>query len=925
MKKLYILLLLLPIAAIGLSQSNYDLKGTIVGTDEEPLLSATVVLLAQSDSTLISFGLTDVKGRYKIMDVKQGAYILQVTYLGYAQYNQKFSVGDGFNPVMGDIQLESAQYALEEVEVTAEHVPIVVKKDTLEYNAAAFQTQPNEVVEDLLRKLPGVEVDTDGTITAQGEEVQSVTVDGKEFFGNDPTIATKNLPADAIEKVQIFDRRSDAAEFSGLDDGQREKSINLELKADRRQGQFGTLEAGYGNDERYKGRLSLNRFSTRTQISAIGNFNNINEQGFSSADYVSFLQGIGFRNRGNGLAVNNGLSNGFVTTNAGGLNINHDFSEDVEFTFSYFLNDIDNEIRSETIRETFGENLSFIDDEFGEEKNSSTNHRINTELEIDIDSSQDLTLRSNLVINDGSAIFEGRSQRFSDDEQLQNSSQQNYLSDGTSLDISGSAIYRKKFGKVKKRILTLQGSINDQSNDSDGDLISDNSFFDGGIESFVDNLVQQQTQSDDGISYRLQASFVEPLSKNTFLELRYARQNFNNDISRIVEDLVAGTPIFNEDLSNLYDRDYEYDRASLTWHLNTDKTSLSLEGAFQYSVLQGDILSEDLAVVSTIENNVFRFLPRLNLRHELGQSHNFNVRYSTSVNEPSIQQLQPVPDNSDPINIFAGNPDLIPEYNHTLRLNYVNFDQFSFRSFFAFVNARYTRNNITNQTIIDENFTQFTQPVNVDYDFNISGNLNFSTPLKLFRTRLNIGSRLSYNNSLVFINGIENVRNRWTPSLNARIENRSKKKIDWEVGGRVSYNVTNYNLSDRSQSFSNQSAFTDITYNVKKSFAINTGLDVNFYSEEQFGEATTVPIWKASVSKYFLKNQKLELKLSVFDILDQNVGISRSNGLNSIENSEITSLGRYGLLSVIYSIRAAGQQQGGGGARGGRGAGRGFR
>ena len=295
MKKLYVLLLLLPIAAIGLSQSSYDLEGTIVGTDEEPLLSATVVLLAQSDSTLVSFGLTDAKGRYKIMDVKQGAYILQVTYLGYAQYNQQFSVEDGFNPVMGDIQLESAQYALEEVEITAEHVPIVVKKDTLEYNAAAFQTQPNEVVEDLLRKLPGVEVDTDGTITAQGEEVQSVTVDGKEFFGNDPTIATKNLPADAIEKVQIFDRRSDAAEFSGLDDGQREKSINLELKADRRQGQFGTLEAGYGNDERYKGRLSLNRFSTRTQISAIGNFNNINEQGFSSADYVSFLQGIGFR------------------------------------------------------------------------------------------------------------------------------------------------------------------------------------------------------------------------------------------------------------------------------------------------------------------------------------------------------------------------------------------------------------------------------------------------------------------------------------------------------------------------------------------------------------------------------------------------------------------------------------------------------
>jgi len=354
MKKLFSLLLLLLIATVGISQSKYDLEGSVQGNDNEALLSATVVLLSQADSTLVSFGLTDNQGRYKIMDVGHGSYLLQVTYLGYAQHNSAVTIADGFNPKMGVIRLESAQYALEEVEVTADHVLIVVKKDTLEYNAAAFQTQPNEVVEDLLRKLPGVEVDTDGTITAQGEEVQSVTVDGN------PTIATRNLPADAIDKVQIYDRRSDAAEFSGLDDGEREKAINLELKEDRRQGQFGTFEAGYGTDERYKGRLSLNRFSTKTQISAIGNFNNINEQGFSSADYVSVLQVIGFRNRGNGIALNNGLSNGFVTTNAGGLNINHDFSDDVELTFSYFLNDISNKTRSFTSRETFSENLSFV-------------------------------------------------------------------------------------------------------------------------------------------------------------------------------------------------------------------------------------------------------------------------------------------------------------------------------------------------------------------------------------------------------------------------------------------------------------------------------------------------------------------------------------------------------------------------------------
>ena len=867
-------------------------------------MSATIVLLSQADSTLVSFGLTDDRGRYRIRDVAKGDFLMQVTYLGYDQYSEALLVHEDFNPQLAPIQLVSTQYALEEVEITTTRVPIIVRKDTLEYNAAAFETQPNEVVEDLLRKLPGVEVDTDGTITAQGEEVQAVTVDGKEFFGSDPTIATKNLPADAVENVQIFDRKSDMAEFTGLDDGVREKTINLELKEDRRQGQFGSFEAGYGTDDRYKGRLSWNRFSTKTQISAIGNFNNINEQGFSSADYVNFIRGLGFRS--NGINVNRGLSDGFVTTNAGGLNINHDLSSKADLSLSYFLNDISNDITSISSRETFGERLSFFDDETREENNVSTNHRLNAELEIEIDSSQDLTLRSNIILNSGSSIYDGLTQRSNANFVTENLSDQDYQNDGNDSSISGSATYRKKFGAVKKRILTLEATINDDHSDADGLLRSNSAFFDDGVETFIDDLIQSQTQRDDGTSYRLQASYVEPLSSNTFLELRYTRRNFNNELRRVVEDIASGAGMINDDLSNHYQRDYVYDRGSLTWHLNTDKTSLSIEGAIQNSKLNGNIISEDLL----IENTVFRVLPRVNLRHELGQSKNIRIRYSTSVNEPSITQLQPVPDNSDPINIYVGNPDLVPEYGHTLRVNYVNFDQFSFRSFFAFINARYTRNNITNQTSINEDFLQLTQPVNVDYDFNIMGNLNFSTPLNFLKTRLNIGSRLNYQNSLVFINETENVRQRWTPSINAKIENRSKKKFGWEVGGNYAYNLTSYDLSDRNQSFSSQSVYTNLTYNIKNSFAINTSFNVDFYSAEQFGQATTVPIWKASLSKYLLKNQALEIKLSAFDLLNQNIGISRSNGLNYIENSEIVSLGRYALLSVIYAIRGSGQRGG---------------
>jgi len=408
--------------SISLFGQSLDLTGKVLGQDKEPLVSATVVVLSQADSTLVSFGLTDSEGRYKIQDLIYDAYILQVTYLGYQQYTEHITVDSNTSATQDAIVLKLSSNQIEQIEIEGEHVPIQVKKDTLEYNAAAFQTQPNEVVEDLLKKLPGVEVDDDGTITAQGEEVQKVTVDGKKFFGDDPTIATRNLPADAVNKVQIFDEKSEAAQFSGVDDGEREKTINLELKEDRRQGQFGTIEAGYGTDNRYKGRLSLNRFSTKTQISAIGNFNNINEQGFSSRDFISFMQGVGFRGGRNGLNINDGLSNGFVTTNAGGLNINYDISSKVDFTASYFLNDISNDIESIVARENFGRGASFFDNENSVESNSSINHRINTEFEIEIDSSQNLDINTGVVFSNGGATLDGLSERLSQEFTTQNSS-----------------------------------------------------------------------------------------------------------------------------------------------------------------------------------------------------------------------------------------------------------------------------------------------------------------------------------------------------------------------------------------------------------------------------------------------------------------------------------------------------------------------
>ena len=890
---------------------DYLIEGTVIGNDEN-LISATTVILDSKDSTIVSFGLTNNDGYFKIEDLKAQSYILQITYLGFKQLTQKVQIKDE-SLDLGLLKLEPNSELIDGVEIKAEHVPMMINKDTLLYNADAFQTQPNEVVEDLLRKLPGVEVESDGTIKAQGEEVSSVLVDGKKFFGDDPKIATRNLPADAVKTVQIYDKKSDMAEFSGVDDGEREKTINLELKADRKNGYFGSAEAGYGSDERYKGRLSLNRFNPTTQMSLIGNLNNVNEQGFTVGDYVSFMGGFGGGSRNNPVNISNGLSNGFVTTKAGGFNLNHDFSDKTEISFNYFINVIDNDINGTTNRENFlDNNNTYSTEELTSQLSQTNNHRFNVVLEHEIDSTQDIKITSGLTFNNGS-LFSGNMTQIIADSLLQNSSDSNYDTDGNNSDLSFSGVYRKKFGNVKKRILTLEGSYNNSTDELLGDLDSENLLYEDS-QVIADIILLQDIISDNkDDSYRITASFVEPLSYGKYLEFKYRRQNFNNDVSTEYYDIINSGSILNTDLSNVYNRNYFFDRYSAAFHINSDKSQLTFEGALQSSHLIGDLILEGIQ----IKKDVTRFLPRINWRYSMDNGQNLRLRYSTSVNVPSLTQLQPIADNSNPLSIYIGNPDLIPEYRHSMRLNYFLYDQFSFQSFFAFINMSYTKNQITNASTVDRNFVQLTSPVNVPYNFNTSGTVEFASPIKLFNLRASIRNRVGYTNGFAFINSIENKTNRINGNVRLSIENRKKEFLDWRFGGSYGYNINKFSESTRNNfNYSSQNLFADFTYNHKNSWAISTELDVNFYSAEEFGDQVTVPIWKASVSKYFLKDQKGELKLSVFDILNKNQGISRTEAFNYIENQEIISLGQYFMVSFVYALRgkSSGDSKGGKGS-----------
>jgi hypothetical protein len=290
MKKIIFALLLISQAALA---QKISIKGQVLDGDDNPLPSATVILLNPADSSLVNFGASKADGSFELKNVNRGEYMLRVTFVGHKTFSYRVSpAADQAVVDIGIAKMEEAKTELDEVVVQAEKAPVVIKGDTIEFNATSFKTNQNDNVEELLKKLPGVEVENDGTIKAQGEEVKKVTVDGREFFGRDPKLATRNLPADAVEKVQVFDKKSDQAEFTGIDDGQREKTINLELKEEKRNGVFGSLMGGYGTDNRYTGKASLNRFKKGQQLSFIGQGNNINEQGFSIGDYLNYSGGI---------------------------------------------------------------------------------------------------------------------------------------------------------------------------------------------------------------------------------------------------------------------------------------------------------------------------------------------------------------------------------------------------------------------------------------------------------------------------------------------------------------------------------------------------------------------------------------------------------------------------------------------------------
>jgi Outer membrane protein beta-barrel family len=920
MKKLFLLLLFTQFAFA----QKIIVKGSVLDSASNPLQYATVMLLSVKDSSLVNFGRTNHNGAFELKNINSANYLFKITYVGHQSYLKLIVPADAILVDLGIIKLQPISKELAEVTVKAEKVPVTIKGDTIEFNAGSFKVKPNGVVEDLLKKLPGVEVDKEGNVKAQGETVRRVTVDGKEFFGRDPKMATKNLPADAIDKVQVYDKRSDQSDFTGIDDGQRQKNINLTLKEDHKKGAFGKLTAGTGLDERFAGRLNINRFNKDKQLSFLGLGNNVNQQGFSIDDYMNFTgdlmrmmsgRGGSIRLEVNGddasLPLNFGQKpTGFMKNWAGGMNFNNPITRKTEVNGSYFYNNLSQLSESEQNRQNFLPTGNFTSNKTSTQNNHNDNHRFNVTLDQKIDSLNSMKLTSYINYNKTNANTISNSQSLNDKNVLQNTGFRNYMGGGEGLGLNSNLLFRHKFHK-KGRTFSSNLTFGLNNNTSNGDLAATNKYFQDEVLSRTDNILQNNNNVSDRMNYGVNASFTEPLGKKKYLEFNYAYAKNNYKSDAVVNDIKDNVSTYNKLLSNKFESYFSYNRLGANIRFNGKKYNFSTGLSIQNAHLEGNLL----LLATKISRSFQNILPNMHYNYDFQQSQHLRFDYETNFQEPSINQLAPITDNRDPLNIYVGNPNLKPEYSHRLGTNYSSFNQLNFTSFFSSINLVYTTNKITDSQQISNLLVRTLQPINVKDDYNLNGNASYGFRIKPIKLRVEISENFMFSRGIGFVNQQENR----TKGLRANTRltlSYQQDNFDISTEAKIGYNQTHYSVNQQqNQDYFNNNYSADLNWTIHKNLVFGTDFDYTTYTGLTNGYNQNIPLWAASLSTFFLKNRRGELKLSVNDLLNRNTGINRVAQLNYVQDERISTLGRYFLLSFTYSLKGISPTQGRGGVR----------
>jgi hypothetical protein len=877
--------------------------------------------------------MTDSKGHFELRGIPNGEFRLLITHVGYHNSNTYFTISDNNKNIdFGNITMNDKNKVMEEVVIKAEAPPVTMINDTIQYNAGSFKTVPNANVEQLLKKLPGVTVDKDGTIKAQGEKVQKVLVDGKEFFGNDPKIATKNLPADAIDKVQVYDKQSDQAQLTGFEDGNYEKTINLKLKADKKKGVFGKITSGGGTDDRYEGKFNVNSFKGARQLSAIGMGNNDNGEGFSFLDILNFtgaLQQLKNGTSGGNISINidsndpnaallsgAGSNSGIKTVWGGGLNYNNIIGKKLDWQSNYFYNRYNPQTESHLQRQYPSGNIynanSFAD-------NLSNSQRFNINALYQFDSSTTLRLTPNFSYQQTRNRSQSDYETFTSAGGKINDGMSNNTSNSKGYNFQNNLVFRKKLNRNGRTFsLSLQTTLNNA--DGDGNNSSVTGFYnpDGSLNR-RDTLNQRYVTQNDLKGYNAKAVFTERIFKKSLLEFSVGKSDSKNRAVKTTLDynkLSDKYDILNPQLTNHYSNTYGYTTGGIRMRTQQRKYNYMLGATWQQAELEGTITSG--VKDSVIRKTFYNMLPNARLQYNFSKFKFFALNYSTYTTQPTASQLQPVPDVSNPLNIKVGNPDLKQEFTHALQGNLNWISPYKNKNLFFFFTMQRTQNKIVNYDSLDVFGVRYSRPVNVNGVYNLNGNITWTMPLRFLKATMNIGNSVGYYNGKQYLNigAVPLLSNVKTVSLgpSLRFDINPYDKLSIALSSRINFNRSVYSAAATLNTrYFKQEYEAEIDWQLPKSFFFSTDFTYTINDQLASGFNARVPIWNASLSKQMLKYNRGELKLSATDLLNRNTGISRSVNQGYIEDSRVKTLRRFFLLSFTYSLSKTGLNNAGGG------------
>lgn len=929
--KYFLVITFFAVIVSSLSAQNRYLRGQLADSSDGHFLSLANVILYQLPDSSIKGATSDSKGIFKFENLRPAKYILTTKYVGYKTYNLTIEIGN--NPVdLGKILLIPTSIETPEVNILGEIPPAYQSGDTTVYNADAFKTHKDASAEDLLTKMPGVVV-RDGKIQSQGEDVKRVLVDGKTFFGDDPNAVLRNIPAEIIERIQVFDQQSEQAQFTGFDDGNTTKAINIVTRMRIREGTFGKFTAGYGNEQKHSTGGNINFFDNDRRISILGQLNNINEQNFSDEDLLGVMSSSGNRGgmrsfsgpgsgrgqmpqggfpRGNTSDFLVNSQNGISQTKAFGVNYVDKWSDNFEISGSYFFNRSDNDAVSFLNRDYFISNSAgqeYLENSFSSADN--TNHRFNMRVEYKIDSSNSVRFipRVSFQQNDLRSSVAGKT--FAGAELL-NSTNNLYSSELNAINASSLLLYRHQF-ETKGRTAALGLNTSYNKNTGDNKLLSESIFYNSTTPS--DTIDQLTDITRNGYTAASDLTYTEPLTENAQLMLT-AAISYSQEKSdqRAFEFFLPANSysMLDTTLSNVYTKTYRTNRLGAGYSYQFNDLSLNTNLNFSIAQLNNE---QTFPSETSLAKTFYSWLPSIRLRYGKSRDQSVAFFYRTFNTDPSVQQFQNVVDNSNPIQLSMGNPNLKQDYKHFVSMRYSNIFFESMTSMFVMVGGTFTKDYIGSNTVIANRDTtlpngiflnrgsRLTSYENIDGYFNVRSFFSYGIPLSFLKSNLNLTANAGYTRTPSLINSIKNYSNLASYGLGLVLASNIGTDLDFTVSSNSSFNhVKNSIASASDNNYFNQSSRIKFFWNIYEGIIIQSELNHRYDGGLSDEYKPNSYLLNASLAKKIFSNDSGELRFTVYDILNQNTNVRRVTTESYIEDSNTNVLGRFFLFSFIYNL-----------------------